>query len=323
MIKTLRKSAKTVDEALNLALNELGLTRDDVSMEIVELAKSGFLGIGGSPAVIDVSYEAEDDAEPVGSASETDKAELEPAAGVVPPVEDERTELLREFLGGVISRLGTEGKINFSVKEEDTLEVSIETDDAGAIIGRRGDTLDAIQHLANYVINREGKSHLRVNIDVGDYRKRREEALSTLAAKTAASVVKNRRSVTLDPMNAYERHVIHTALQENGQVSTYSVGSEPRRRVVVAFGKDPDAPRRAEGENRGNRGRDRESAAGTRRYNNRDSEPQRGQRSAAPAPHPRSDDDDEEEKVAAPVDAEDFGGEYASDDADSGYREWK
>jgi spoIIIJ-associated protein len=321
MIKTLRKSAKTEDEALRLALNELGLTRDDVSMEIVERAKSGFLGIGGSPAVIDVSYEAEDDAEPVSSASEADKAEAEPAAVDVHPIEDERTELLREFLSGVISRLGTEGKINFSVKEEDTLEVSIEADDAGAVIGRRGDTLDAIQHLANYVINREGKSHLRVNIDVGDYRKRREEALSALAVKTAASVVKNRRSVTLDPMNAYERHVIHTALQENGQVSTYSVGSEPRRRVVVAFGKDPDAPRRAEGENRGNRGH----TSGMRRYNNRDREPQRGPRSSAPTPHPRSDDDDddEEEKNSAPIDAEDFAGEYASDDADSGYREWK
>ncbi|MDR1065629.1 MAG: protein jag [Oscillospiraceae bacterium] len=215
MKKTLRKSAKTEDEALRLALDELGLTRDDVSVEIVERAKSGFLGIGGSPAVLDVSYDAA----------------------------DEKTDKLRTFLEGLLSRFGVEASINISDVTDGSVDVTLETTVPGALIGRRGETLDSIQHLSNYVVNRSPGPYLRVNVDSEDYRRRKDEALEALAEKTAAKVVKNRRSITLDPMNAYERHVVHTALQENDQVSTYSIGSEPRRRIVIAFGKNAEAPR--------------------------------------------------------------------------------
>jgi spoIIIJ-associated protein len=161
---------------------------------------------------------------------------------------------MREFLKGLVERLGVEAGMTISSEEEGTLEVSLEASDAGALIGPRGETLDAIQHLAGNVVNKSGGPHLRVNIDVGGYRKRRAEAIEALAEKTAAKVVKYRRNVTLEPMNAYERHIVHTALQENSQVSTYSVGREPRRSVVVAFGdearerqgaRNEERPRRA------------------------------------------------------------------------------
>ncbi|MDR2420490.1 MAG: protein jag [Oscillospiraceae bacterium] len=303
MKKTLRKSAKTEDEALRLALDEIGLTRDDVSVEIIERAKSGFLGLGGSPAVVDVNYEADDVIEDAGSAetsgSEKTSEPEKPATVAEPPVSkspeetgrqgaDGREDRLREFLKGLAARLGEDASITISEETEGTLEVSLETGDAGTLIGHRGETLDAIQHLANNVVNKGGGAHLRVNIDVGGYRKRRAEALETLAAKTAAKVVKYRRSVTLEPMNAYERHVIHTALQENDQVSTYSVGVEPRRCVVVAFGNDADNPAR-----RGGRAEERPH-----------------HRAAAPKPPPSP------SPPPAPVEA-------SEDEKGADYHEWK
>ncbi|MDR0838686.1 MAG: protein jag [Oscillospiraceae bacterium] len=209
MIKTLQKSAKTEEEALRLALEELGLTRDDVSVEIVERAKSGFLGLGATPATISVSYE----------------------------VADVKTDRVREFLAGLIERFGAQADIEASDEVDGTVSVVLSGSEPGALIGRRGETLDAIQHLTNYAVNRGGGGRLRINIDAENYRQRRGDTLEALAAKTAAKVLKYRRSITLDPMNAYERHVIHTALQENEGVSTHSVGSEPNRRVVVAYGK--------------------------------------------------------------------------------------
>ena len=128
-------------------------------------------------------------------------------------------------------------EVSLDIKDEDnTISIVLTGKDPGALIGRRGETLDAIQHLTNYVINRSISDRVRVNLDAENYRQRRNEALEHLANKTAGKVIKYRRNMTLDPMNAYERHVIHSALQEHGQVSTFSVGSEPNRRVVVAYG---------------------------------------------------------------------------------------
>lgn len=209
MIKTVQKSAKSEDEAIRLALEELSLTRDDVSVVIIERAKSGFLGIGASPAVVEVSCE-------------------------IPDVKSDR---VREFIDGLLIRFGVSAEIEVSEEVEGTVSVVLTADEPGALIGRRGETLDAIQHLANYAVNRGGGSRMRVNVDTENYRQRRGNTLEALAEKTAAKVLKYRRNITLDPMNAYERHMVHTALQENEFVSTHSVGSEPNRRVVVVYGK--------------------------------------------------------------------------------------
>jgi len=214
MNKSIEVSGKTEEEAIELALVQLGLTRDDVSVEILERAKSGFLGLKSTPAVIKVLYEAK----------------------------EERTERVEGFLGGLFERMGVEVTIEVT-ESDDTINVALASKEPGVLIGRRGETLDAVQHLTNYAVNRGNSSRVRVNLDAENYRKRRNETLESLAAKTAERVLKYRRNMTLDPMNAYERHVIHAALQDHGSVSTYSVGSEPNRRIVVAYGEGSSSGR--------------------------------------------------------------------------------
>ena len=218
MIKSIEVSGKTEDDAIEAALLQLGLTRDDVSVEIIERAKSGFLGLGSSPAVVKVSYSVTEDI----------------------------SEKVERFLVGLLPRMGISATPEIE-KDDDRISVVLSGSDPGALIGRRGETLDAIQHITNYVVNKGASGRVRINIDAENYRSRRNETLEKLAEKVASRVVKYKRSVTLDPMNAYERHVIHSALQEYENVNTYSVGMEPNRRIVVAFGKKrDDAPARPE-----------------------------------------------------------------------------
>ena len=230
MIKTLEKSARTEDEAIAAALAELGMDRDDVSVEIVERAKSGFLGIGASPAVIRVSYEAED--EPAAPAAAPAKA-----AAVVDENEDYAE--IRRFLTGLLERMGVTADIEISPRENGGVNVNLSGSGMGAIIGRRGETLDAIQHLTNYVVNRGSEKRLHISVDAECYRSKREESLTRLAEKMAEKAIKYKRSMALEPMNSYERHVIHTALQNYEGVTTSSTGVEPNRRVVVSYVK-PD-----------------------------------------------------------------------------------
>lgn len=208
MTKSIEVSGRTEDEAIEAALEQLGLTRDDVSVEIVERAKTGFLGLKNTPAVVKVNYEAKED----------------------------RTERVEDFLTGLFQRMDIEADLKIT-EEDGTVNVAMSGKDPGSLIGRRGETLDAIQRLTNYAVNRGGASRVRVNLDAENYRQRRNETLESLAERTASKVAKYRRNMTLDPMNAYERHVIHTALQNYDNISTYSVGNEPNRRIVVAYGK--------------------------------------------------------------------------------------
>ena len=239
MIKTLEKSARTEDEAIAAALAELGMDRDDVSVEIVERAKSGFLGIGASPAVIRVSYEAED--EPAAPAAapkaEAPAAPAKAAAAVVDENEDYAE--IRRFLTGLLERMGVTADIEISPRENGGVNVNLSGSGMGAIIGRRGETLDAIQHLTNYVVNRGSEKRLHISVDAECYRSKREESLTRLAEKMAEKAIKYKRSMALEPMNSYERHVIHTALQNYEGVTTSSTGVEPNRRVVVSYVK-PD-----------------------------------------------------------------------------------
>lgn len=256
MIKTLEKSGRTVDDALKAALKELGLQADDVSYthEVVTLPKSGFLGIGAVPAVVRVSYEVKAPEPPKAESkpapapkAETPAPAAEPAQEkpAAPAAADESAEYatIREFLTGLLERMGVKAEIEIGPRDNGGINVNLSGSGMGAIIGRRGETLDAIQHLTNYAVNRGSDKHMHISVDAEDYRSKREESLNHLAVKMAEKAIKYKRSMALEPMNSYERHVIHTALQNYEGVTTSSTGVEPNRRVVVSYVK-PETPSR-------------------------------------------------------------------------------
>ena len=273
-------TGKNEDEAISKALAQLGLDRDDVSVEVLERAKSGFLGLGACPAKIRVYYGPEEEApapepapapkpEPVQarprSAAPEKKErperrervprekkerpekkeqpagprweETAPAQPVSPgeEVNDEKAAAIKTFLTGLLEHMDSAAGVKVYLPEKGRYKVVLEGQGLGALIGRRGETLDAIQQITSYAVNRGGGPRVRIHLDAENYRAKREQSLQHLARKVAGKVVRFRRSVTLEPMNAYERHVIHTALQDFEGVTTYSTGMDPNRRVVVAF----------------------------------------------------------------------------------------
>lgn len=249
MIRSIETNGKTEEDARRAALEQLGLPEDaDVSVTVLERAKSGFLGIiGGTPAKVRVTYEVPDEEPapktapksapaPKAAPRAAEKpAPIKPAAPKAVPQGDE-VERVRTFLLGLFERMGVEAQVDAVYNAEDnTVSVELSGERVGALIGRRGETLDAIQHLANYMLNNGSDERTRVNVDAENYRAKRADTLTSVAQKTAAKVVRYRRNQTLEPMNAYERHVIHTALQDYPGVTTYSTGTEPNRRVVVAY----------------------------------------------------------------------------------------
>ena len=265
-------TGKTEDEAIAKALEQLGLERDDVSVEILERAKSGFLGLGSCPAKVRVTYGPEEEEEIPAPSVEEPKAEApkapekkperrpekkekparkqesapkpEPEKKPAPAVEngeemdDEKAQAIKTFLSGLLEQMEVPAEIHVYQPEKGRYKVILEGQGLGALIGRRGETLDAIQQLTSYAVNRSGSGRVRVQLDAENYREKREQSLQHLARKVAAKVTKYRRSVTLEPMNAYERHVIHTALQDVPGVTTYSTGVDPNRRVIVAYDRD-------------------------------------------------------------------------------------
>ena len=257
MLKWIEATGKTEDAAVQNALAQLGLDRDSVSVEVLERARSGFLGFGSTPAKVKVTYEVPDEApapaeEPVPAAPVREtpqpapvaKKEKEPAKKDKAPAEKapapqakggDLEDRIRAFLSGLLDHMGVEAEINIAPKTENGILVTLEGPKLGALIGHRGETLDAIQQLTNYAVNTGADKRIRVQMDAENYRAKREQSLESLARKVAGKVQKYRRSVTLEPMNAYERHVIHATLQDVKGVTTYSVGTEPNRRVVVAF----------------------------------------------------------------------------------------
>ena len=295
MIKFIDVTGKTEDEAIQSALAQLKMDRDDVSVEILERAKAGFLGIGSAPARVRVSYDdgkAEEAVKPAEKpAAPKPEKKVEPSAApkAVPmyapevlqkkepraakeersgrlareerrerapraeraerpapqpkPIvdlgeecRDEKSEQIRSFLKGLLEHMDSAAEIKIYESEKGRYKVYLEGEKLGALIGRRGETLDAIQQLTNYSINRGSeKNRVRVQVDAENYREKREQSLERLAEKVAGKVTKYRRNVTLEPMNAYERHVIHTALQDTPGVTTFSIGTEPNRRVVVSY----------------------------------------------------------------------------------------
>ena len=226
-------TGKTEEEAIRKALQQLQMDRDDVSVEILERAKSGFLGIGSSPARVRVTYGQQEPEAPAAP-----KAAEAPAAPVQESCQDDNARRITEFLTGLLEHMDSPAQVQVTETEKGRYSVVLEGQKLGQLIGRRGETLDAIQQLTNYAVNSGREKRIRVHVDAENYRAKREQSLESLARKVAGKVTKYRRSVTLEPMNAYERHVIHAALQDVPGVNTYSIGTEPNRRVVVSYDRD-------------------------------------------------------------------------------------
>ena len=275
MEKTIVTAGKTIDLAIEAALTQLALDRDSVSVQVLQQAKPGFLGFGAQPAKVQVTYEAPDPApaapkSALGSASrskpkasapvkkpeapkaETPKAERKPRPERKPePAKETKApkepkvyapaepgsveEKIEQFLKGLLENMGSKAEPHAVKGENNTYHVELVGEDLGYLIGRRGDTLDAIQHLCNYSVGRNVEGHIRINVDAEDYRAKREDSLRKYARKKAQQVLKAHRRTTLEPMNAYERHVIHATLQEMENITTYSTGTEPNRRVVIEY----------------------------------------------------------------------------------------
>lgn len=248
MKKSIEVTGKTDEAALAAGLEQLGLSRDDVSVEIIERAKKGVLGFGNTPARIRISYDVPEDEEVTAAPVEPDEPEQpapqQPAAPLQADTEEERQQeseeaqdevsmKVREFLDGLFKHLESDAQVRVFHSEEGHYNVLIEGKRLGALIGRRGETLDAIQQITNYAINRKRELRVRIRMDAEHYRERREKTLDSLAQRMASKALRTHRSVSLEPMNAYERHVIHMALQDYDGVTTGSVGTEPNRRVVI------------------------------------------------------------------------------------------
>lgn len=217
-------SAKTVDDAITEALIKLGTTSDKIEYEILEKGSTGFLGFNSKPAVIKVRKKYS------------------------------MTDSVKEFLSGVFSCMNLAVEIEMEYDEEEhTLNIDLKGDDMGVLIGKRGQTLDSLQYLASLVANKESESYIRVKMDTENYRNRRKSTLENLAKNIAFKVKRTRKPVTLEPMNPYERRIIHSALQNDRYVCTHSEGEEPYRKVVITLKNDVKEQR----ENKGYRTRER------------------------------------------------------------------
>ena len=239
-------SGKTEDDAIQNALAQIGLERDDVSVEILERAKSGVLGFGGKRALVKVTYMSDQAVEPSSPTVtqvpvEVPVTEVSPSPAKVVTTEvasadsqQNASEKASTFLTGLLEKMEVTADISIEV-ENDTLRIELIGENMGVLIGRRGETLDAMQHLTSYAINHGLEKRVRVFLDAENYRAKREETLIRLANKMAEKVLRYKKNMGLEPMNAYERHIIHTALQDVANISTYSAGAEPNRRVFVAY----------------------------------------------------------------------------------------
>ena len=260
MTKYIEVTGKTREDAIKAGLARLGLGRDDVSVEILEQEKRGIFGFGRTEAKVRLTYEVPDEPapeppKPAPTPSPAPKAQPPKAkAAQIPeqPVPDapapeatagaveaapaaSQRERVEQYLSGLLSLMGVKAEITITERPNGGLNAELSGSGMGAVIGRRGETLDAIQHLVNYSVNRGSEKRMHISVDAENYRSKREDSLVRLAEKMAAKAVKYRRSMALEPMNSYERHVIHTALQDYPGVSTASVGVEPNRRVVVNY----------------------------------------------------------------------------------------
>ncbi|MGS0765966.1 RNA-binding cell elongation regulator Jag/EloR [Syntrophomonas curvata] len=206
-VQTIEKRGKSVDEAIKAALDELNCEIDDVVIEVIEEPTKGLLGLVKKPAVIKVSRREK-------------------------PEEDVRREL-----EDLLNKMKLEYRINNVEWDEGKVRINITGKDMGLLIGRKGETLNAVQFILGLIVNRNREEKVRVVLDVEDYRKKREESLEALALRLSDKVKKTRRNVVMRPMSSQERRVVHTILQGDPQITTYSLGDEPNRKVVISLKK--------------------------------------------------------------------------------------
>ena len=270
---SIRVSAKTVDDAITEALIQLGVTSDRLEYEVIEKGSPGFLGIGMKQAVIEARRKPEPEPEPEPEEIFTKpekpeiketkkeapvhkkkekperkprkevretKEEAEPEEPkreetVLAEVQDVTIQAVEEFLKNTLKAMNMEVEIQSEIDSDGALSVNMSGDHMGILIGKRGQTLDALQYLANRVANKHQDGYVRVKLDTENYRARREETLRHLAKNIAHKVKRTRRPVALEPMNPYERRIIHSSLQSDPYVTTHSEGEEPYRKVVVTL----------------------------------------------------------------------------------------
>lgn len=203
-MQVVEKTAKTVDDAVDQAIAELGISRDEIDIEIIDQPTKGFLGLlGAKPARVKVM------------------------------VKDTPARRVRTIMSDILSTMDLNAKMNIAEKEN-TVIINLEGDNLGILIGRRGETLDALQYLINLSVNKNLESRRKFILDIEGYRQRREETLKKLAQKLADKATQRGRNVVLEPMNSLERRIIHTALQGRDDISTFSEGEEPYRKIIIA-----------------------------------------------------------------------------------------
>lgn len=231
-------TGKSIEEARKNAAAQLGADVDEVMIEVIENATSGFFGIITKPCKIAAWIEG-DEEEVIEAPKPVEKKEEKPKKKERAIAQDktEGEKIAREFLESTLSQMGIEASLEIS-QTEDALEIVVSGENMGRVIGKRGETLDAIQYLTSLVVNKDKDEYIRINLDSENYREKRTLALERLADKVADKVLRNKRNLTLEPMNAFERRVIHSRLQGNEKLTTYSIGEEPSRRIVVSLAKD-------------------------------------------------------------------------------------
>ena len=213
--------AKTVEEAVTAATVAMGITSDELNYEVIEKGSTGFLGLGAKPAIIKARKKEKEVVKQAASADTT---------GLV--------EKTKEYLDSLFKAMDIETEVTIDFDEENNnMDINLEGSEMGILIGKRGQTLDALQYLISLFVNKESEAYVRVKLDTENYRARRKDTLENLAKNIAFKVKRSRRSVTLEPMNPYERRIIHSALQNDKYVATRSEGEEPYRKVVVYLKK--------------------------------------------------------------------------------------
>ncbi|MBP8989664.1 MAG: protein jag [Clostridia bacterium] len=237
MSVSIEKTAKTVQQAIQEALDELGLDEDAVVIEVLDEGETGLLGLLRRPARVRVTVEDEmpEEKEPEADQELSETSTLyygDDESYTGDPETEEETRTV-SYVASILSGIGIHGKIS-SWRDGETLYIDVTGHDCGAAIGRRGETLEAIQYLASLVANQNSEEYLRVIVDIAGYRKKRETSLINLAEKAASKVSNSGRKMNLEPMNPAERRIIHTALQTFPGVTTYSEGENEERHVVIA-----------------------------------------------------------------------------------------
>ncbi|HHT28455.1 MAG TPA: protein jag [Firmicutes bacterium] len=217
-MKSVQKSARTVDEAIEAAIQELGVSREEVEVTVLEEGNKGFFGLlGGKLASVLVTVKEPEIAEADAQVEQTEKVAK-----------------AKQFLEGVLERLEVDAEVHETAQEDGTILLEITGENLGLLIGRRGQTLDALQYLTSVVTNKGGADWMRIVLDAAGYRKRREQTLRQLALRMADRAKKQQKRVYLEPMSALERRIVHMALAEDTGIETHSEGEDPNRRIVIS-----------------------------------------------------------------------------------------